>query len=194
MIDQIASSAAIALLNRLLAREQWARDKLAPFADRSARFDASPFSVTLQVTGDGMFVATNASEPAVTIGVTLSSLPLAMLDPQAAMKDVRLSGDAEFAQALAFVLQNLRPEPEEELSRFIGDAAAQRLVGFMRASAMQWKQLAENMLDSTAHYVVTENPIVVGRADLETFNRDVNQLRDAVARIEKRINLLVRSQ
>ena len=116
-----------------------------------------------------------------------------MLDPQAAMKDVRLSGDAEFAQALAFVLQNLRPEPEEELSRFIGDAAAQRLVGFMRASATQWKQLAENMLDTTAHYLLTENPKVVGREDLDSFNQDVNQLRDAVVRIEKRIDLLTRA-
>ena len=132
MIDQLANSAAIALLNRTLAHEQWARDKLAPFAGRSARFDAAPFALTLQVTDDGTFAVADKGEPAVTIGVALSSLPLAMLDPQAAMKDVRLSGDAEFAQALAFVLQNLRPEPEEELSRFIGDAAAQRLVGFMR--------------------------------------------------------------
>ena len=190
MIDQIASSAAVALLNRMLAREQWARDKLAPFSGRSARFDAAPFGLTLQVTDGGTFDVAHTAAPAVTIGVALSSLPLAMLDPQAAMKDVQLSGDAEFAQALAFVLQNLRPEPEEELSRFIGDAAAQRLVGFMRASASQWKQIAENMLDNTAHYVVTENPMVVGRDDLDGFNQDVNQLRDAVARIEKRIELL----
>ena len=193
MIDQIASSAAIALLNRMLAREQWARDKLAPFVGRSARFDASPFGLTLQVADGGTFEVAHTAEPAVTIGVALSSLPLAMLDPQAAMKDVRLSGDAEFAQALAFVLQNLRPEPEEELSRFIGDAAAQRLVGFMRTSATQWKQIAENMLDNTAHYVVTENPMVVGRDDLDSFSRDVNQLRDAVVRIEKRIELLTRA-
>lgn len=190
MIDQFASSAAIAVLNRMLAREQWARDKLAPFAGRSARFDAAPFTLTLQVADGGTFAAADPGEPAVTIGVALSSVPLAMLDPQAAMKDIQLSGDAEFAQALAFVLQNLRPEPEEELSRFIGDAAAQRLVGFMRASASQWKQIADNMLDSTAHYVVTENPMVVGRDDLEAFNQDVNRLRDAVARVEKRIDLL----
>ena len=190
MIDQFASSAAIAVLNRMLVREQWARDKLAPFAGRSARFDAAPFTLTLQVADDGVFAAANPSEPAVTVGIALSSLPLAMLDPKAAMKDVRLSGDAEFAQALAFVLQNLRPEPEEELSRFVGDAAAQRLVGFMRASASQWKQVADNMLDSTAHYVVTENPMVVGRDDLEVFNQDVNRLRDAVARAEKRIDRL----
>ena len=192
MIDEIAGSTAVAVLNRMLAREKWARDKLTPFAGRSARFDAAPFAVTLRVAEDGTFVAGEKGEPAVTIGVGLSSLPLAMFDPQAALKDVRLSGDAEFAQALAFVLQNLRPEPEEDLSRFIGDAAAQRLVGFMRVSASQWKQIAENMLDNAAHYVVTENPMVVSREDLETFNQDVNQLRDAVARIEKRIDLLAR--
>ena len=190
MIDQIANSTAVALLNRTLAHEQWARDKLVPFAGRSARFDAAPFALTLQVTDVGTFAVADNGEPAVTIGVALSSLPLAMLDPQAAMKDVRLSGDAEFAQALAFVLQNLKPEPEEELSRFIGDAAAERLVGFMRASASQWKQIAENVLDNTAQYVVTENPMVVGREELESFNQDVNHLRDDVARIEKRIDLL----
>ena len=196
MIDQLANSAAVAGLNRMLAREKWARDRLTPFAGRSARFDAAPFAVTLRVADDGTFAASESfaagekSEPAVTISVGLSSLPLAMFDPQAALKDVRLSGDAEFAQALAFVLQNLRPEPEEDLSRFIGDAAAQRLVGFMRVTASQWKQIAESMLDNAAHYVVTENPMVVSREDLDTFNQDVNQLRDAVARIEKRIDLL----
>lgn len=193
MIDQIASSTAIAVLNRMLSREAWAREKLAPFAGRSARFDAAPFGLTLQVAEDGTLAAADQGEPAVTIGVALSSLPLALFDPQAAMKDVRLSGDAEFAQALAFVLQNLRPEPEEELSRFIGDAAAQRLVGFLRASASQWKQIAESMLDNTAHYVVTENPMVVGRDELDSFNQDVNRLRDTVARVEKRIDLLART-
>ena len=193
MIDQIASSAAIALLNRTLVREKWARDKLAAFAGRSARFDAAPLALTLRVTDEGMFASADEGEPAVIIGVAFSSLPLAMFNPQAAMKDVRLSGDAEFAQALAFVLQNLRPEPEEEISRFIGDAAAQRLVQFMRASASQWKQIAESMLDNTAQYVVIENPMVVGRDDLESFNRGVSELRDAVARMEKRIDLLLRA-
>ena len=100
MIDQLANSAAVAALNRTLAREQWARDKLMPFAGRIARFDAAPFAVTLQVAEGGTFAAADTGEPAVIISVALSSLPLAMLDPQAAMKDVRLSGDAEFAQVV----------------------------------------------------------------------------------------------
>ncbi len=32
--------------------------------------------------------------------------------------------------------------------------------------------------------------MVVGREELESFNQDVNHLRDDVARIEKRIDLL----
>ena len=191
MFDRLANSAVIVVLNRMLSRESWAREKLAPFAGRVARFDAAPFSVTLQVAADGTFSAADSGEPAVTIAAALSSLPLALFDPQAAMRDVRLAGDAEFAQALAFVLQNLRPEPEEELSRFVGDAAAERIVGLMRTSATQWKQMAESMLDTTAHYVVHEDPMIVGREDLEAFGRDVNALRDAVARVEKRIRALM---
>lgn len=192
MLERLANSAVISVLNRMLAREVWAREKLTPFAGRAARFEADPMAVTLQITSDGTFTAADSGAPAVTISVALSSLPQALVDPQAAMKDMRLSGDAEFAQALAFVLQNLRPEPEEELSRFIGDAAAMRLVGLMRASASQWTQMAQSMLQSTAHYAVHEDPMIVGRSDLEAFGSEVNSVRDAVERIEKRIELLAR--
>lgn len=193
MIDQLLNEAAVALLNRMLAREPWARERLAPFAGQIARFDAAPFSVQWAVADGGTLEANRDSTPSVTIALALASLPLAVLDPAAAMKDVRLQGDAEFAQALSGVLQNLRPEPEEELSRFVGDAAAMRIVGMLRTSASHWRQLAERMLDSTAHYVVTENPMVVGRDEAEQFAQDVTRLRDDVARLEKRIDRAARA-
>jgi len=192
MLQELATSTAIAALNRMLAREAWAREKLLPFAGRSARFEAAPFSIVLGIADDGGFCAAEG-EPSVTIAVGLSALPLALADPPAAMKDVRLSGDAEFAQALAFVLQNLRPEPEEELSRFVGDIAAQRIVGFLRLSASHWRELAERMLENTANYFVAEDPMLVPRAEVDAFNRDVDRLRDDVARLEKRIELRERA-
>lgn len=190
MLQELATSTVIAALNRMLAREAWAREKLLPFAGRSARFEAAPFSTVLGIADDGGFCATEG-EASVTIAVSLSALPLALTDPPAAMKDVRLSGDAEFAQALAYVLQNLRPEPEEELSRFVGDIAAQRIVGFLRLSASHWRELAERMLENTANYFVAEDPMIVARDEVDVFNRDVDRLRDDVARLEKRIELLV---
>lgn len=189
MVDQWINQASVAVLNRMLGREAWAREKLAPFAGRVVRFEASPFSMQWAVTDAGSLQPDDEGPPTVTIGLALASLPFALLDPVAASRDMRLQGDAEFAQALSFVLQNLRPEPEEELSRFVGDAAATRIVGFLRLSASHWRQLAERMLDNAANYVVTENPMVVGRDEVAAFLQDVARLRDDVARLEKRIDL-----
>jgi ubiquinone biosynthesis protein UbiJ len=187
MIEQLTTGAAVAVLNRMLAREAWARAKLAPFAGRTARISAPPFALALAVDSEGRFADGAGADPAVTIAVDAGALPLALGDAQALLRNVRLDGDADFAQALSFVLQNLRPEPEEELSRFVGDAAAQRIVGFVRLAAGHWRQLAERMLDAGAHYVVTENPMVVPRADVLGFGEDVARLRDDVARFEKRL-------
>jgi ubiquinone biosynthesis protein UbiJ len=194
MIEQLATSAALGALNRMLAREQWARERLAPFAGRVARFEAPPFALALRIDEGGVFADAARLEPAVTIGADLAALPLALGDPQAMMRNVSLKGDADFAQALAFVLQNLRPEPEEELSRFVGDVAAQRIVGFLRSSASHWRELAERMLENSAHYLVTENPMIVGRDEVSEFNADVARLRDDVARLEKRVELRERSR
>ena len=193
MIEQLTTAAAVSVLNRMLARESWARDRLAPFVGRTARFEAPPFALALKVAEGGEFADAQRADPVVTVGLDLAALPLALGDPQAALRNVSLKGDAEFAQALAFVLQNLRPEPEEELSRFIGDAAAQRIVGLLRLSASHWRQLAERMLDSSAHYLVTENPMIVGRAEVDEFNAAVASLRDDVARLEKRVELRERA-
>jgi ubiquinone biosynthesis protein UbiJ len=193
MIEQLTTAAAVSVLNRMLARESWARDRLAPFAGRTARFEAPPFALALKVAEGGEFADAQRADPVVTVGLDLAALPLALGDPQAALRNVSLKGDAEFAQALAFVLQNLRPEPVEELSRFIGDAAAQRIVGLLRLSASHWRQLAERMLDSSAHYLVTENPMLVGRAEVDEFNAAVASLRDDVARLEKRVEFRERA-
>jgi ubiquinone biosynthesis protein UbiJ len=191
VLDQIASSAAAAVLNHMLSREPWARAALAPFAGRSARLQAAPFSVQLGIAADGNFTA-QAGEPAVTIGVDPTSLPQVLLDPKAALRNVRLDGDAEFAQSLSGVLQKLRPEPEEELSRFVGDAAAVRIVGLLRAALAGAREAGSRLAAQTADYLVAENPMLVGRPQMAEFAADVARLRDDVERLAKRIDLLDR--
>ncbi len=191
MIDQLASGAAVALLNRMLAREAWARDKLAPYAGRVARIEALPFVLSLAVAAGGTFAAAQG-EPSVTVTVDSASLPQALADPQAVLRNVRLAGDAEFAQALSQVLQNLRPEPEEELARFVGDAAAVRIVGFVRAALAQAQDNAERLARTAADYFVAENPMLVARGEVDAFSREVARLRDDAERLAKRIELLER--
>jgi len=193
MLDQIASQATVALLNHLLARESWAREKLAPFAGRCARVEAFPFALLLGVAQGGRFEV-GTGEPHVTIAVDGAQLPALLFDPQALLRNVRLSGDAEFAQALSQVLQNLRPEPEEDLARFVGDAAAVRIVGFLRAVATQVREGSTRLTATAADYFVAENPLLITREETEKFSRDVAILRDAVERLAKRLDRLEHRQ
>lgn len=191
MLDQIASGAAAAALNHMLAREPWARAALAPFAGRSARLQALPFSVQLGIDADGNFTA-DAGAPTVTVGVDAAALPRVLLEPKAALRNVRLDGDAEFAQALSSVLQKLRPEPEEELARFVGDAAAVRIVALLRAALAGAREAGSRLAAQTADYLVAENPMLVSRQEMAAFAADVARLRDDVERLAKRIDLQAR--
>ncbi len=191
MLDQIASGAAAAVLNHMLAREPWARAVLAPFAGRSARLLALPFSVQLGIAADGNFTA-DGGTPTVTLGVDAAALPQILLDPKAALRNVRLDGDAEFAQTLSDVLQKLRPEPEEELSRFVGDAAAVRIVALLRAALAGAREAGSRLASTTADYLIAENPMLVSRREMAAFAEDVARLRDDVERLEKMIGLHAR--
>ena len=192
MLDQFASGAAAAVLNHMLAREPWARAVLAPFAGRSARLQALPFSVQLGIAADGNFTA-DAGAPTVTVGVDAAALPRILLDPKAALRNVRLEGDAEFAQTLSNVLQKLRPEPEEDLARFVGDAAAVRIVGLLRAALAGAREAGSRLVSQTADYLVAENPMLVSRLEMASFADDVGRLRDEVERLAKRIEMQARS-
>ena len=189
MLDQFASQATVTLLNHLLAREAWARAQLAPFAGRRARVEAFPFVLLLGVAAGGRFEV-GSGEPNVTITVDGAQLPALLFDPQALLRNVRLSGDAEFARALSQVLQNLRPEPEEDLARFVGDAAAVRIVGFLRAVASQMREGSNRLAATAADYFVAENPLLVTREEVESFSSAVAGLRDAAERLGKRIERL----
>ncbi len=172
----------------MLAREPWARAVLAPFAGHSARLQAPPFSVQLAIAADGDFTA-EAGPPTVTIGVDPTALPRVLLEPKSALRNVRLEGDAEFAQALSEVLQKLRPEPEEELSRFVGDAAAVRIVAVLRAALDGARQAGGRLAVQAADYLVAESPMLVSRQEMASFAADVVGLRDDVERLAKRIEL-----
>jgi len=188
VLDEFASGAAAAVLNRMLSREPWARAALAPFAGRSARLQALPFSVQLGIVADGSFAA-DIGTPTVTLGFDAAALPQVLFDPRAALRNVRLEGDAEFAQALSNVLQKLRLEPEEELARFVGDAAAVRIVALLRAALLAAREAGSRLASTTADYLTAENPMLVSRAEMTSFAEQVTRLRDDVERLAKQIEL-----
>ena len=184
------ASPAIAGLNHLLADAPWARARLAPFAGRTAVFHVTPFVLSLGIDGDGCFTESATPEPDVTLELPLASLPKAVGGTDALMADIRIGGNADFADALGFVLRKLRWDGEEALARLVGDIAAHRAVSVARGVAAWHRQAARNAVENLVEYFGEEQPLVVKKAALEDLAGATAALRDDLARLEKRLKKL----
>jgi ubiquinone biosynthesis protein UbiJ len=182
-----------AAINHLLRSASWAREQLKPHAGKAVRFDAVPFSATLEIRANGE-VAASAAEPAASFKLTPAlGLRIAAADP-AAWREVEAGGDMALAREILHIAQNLRWDFEEDLSRVFGDIVAHRLAGAGRAMARWQRETADSLARQAAVYWTEERPLIASRQHLEQFSRDVDTLRDDVARVEKRIEQLARRQ
>jgi len=178
--------------NHLLAAAPWARTKLAPFAGRRARLVLGPLPVDFRIAPDGSFESVGSGDPAVEI-VLPATAPLALLESRAAlMRGAHITGAADFAEALGFVLRHLEWDAEEDLSRVVGDIAAHRIAktagAFAAAQADTLKRLTENL----AEYLRHEQPPGVGKPDFAVFAAEVGALRAETDTLERRLAALDR--
>jgi ubiquinone biosynthesis protein UbiJ len=190
----LAAKPFVAAVNHLLAREAWARDRLAPYAGKTARLAFSTIVLTVAVGSDGYLSAVAESDARsvdVSLAVGPDALPAFFQGGQAAvMKHVKIEGDAEFAAQLAKLAEHLRWEPEEDLAKLIGDAPAHRAAELVRTAGAHALRAGRSVRDSLTEYLLDERPHLVRRAALDGFNSELARARDALARVEKRIERL----
>jgi ubiquinone biosynthesis protein UbiJ len=132
--------------------------------------------------------------PDVTLAVPASSLPLFLQGGQAALlKHVKIDGDAEFAAVIAKLAERLRWEPEEDLAALIGDGPAYRAAGVARALTGQARRTGRNLAESVAEYWLDEKPQLVRHAALDDLSTGIVHAREALERVEKRLERLERT-
>ncbi|MES2011593.1 ubiquinone biosynthesis accessory factor UbiJ [Cupriavidus basilensis] len=194
----------ITALNHLLEQEPWATTMLQPFAGRIIRFDAAAFTLALKVTEQGLTELAPVDEtPAVTLTVPLQQWPLVASDvagggQAAAMKHVRIEGDAELANTVSTLARNLRWDAAEDLSRAlrgilggpVSDSVAQRVVDGVQQVHAQATRVGRALVDNVTEYLLDEQPTLVRHAALDEFGAGVSALRDDLARLEKRLEKL----
>lgn len=181
----------VPLLNHLLERERWAGERLRPFAGQSACIGGLPFALTMSVTDTGMFMpAVAGEEAAVTIELPADAPFRLLIDPSSVFGAARLSGAANFAETLAFVFRNLRWDYEADLAAVLGDIPAHRLARTLGDGLAWQRSAAERLGRNAAEFATEEAGLVTPARDLAQFAQAVDQLRDDLARLEKRIALL----
>lgn len=188
------SALLLAAINHLLTQESWARDKLVVHSGKVACLDAGLATLTWKVGPDGLLEPAAAGQrPDVTIHIQLSDLPLALQNRERLFSYVKVAGDADFANTISQLSQSLRWDVEEDLSKWVGDIAAIRLVAGARTVLQTAQSTGQKLAENAAEYFLEENPMLTRPLAVSEFGSDVTKLRDDVERLTKRIEKLIGS-
>lgn len=181
-------------LNHLLAQESWARAVLQKHAGKLACIDLEVLQIRLRVAADGhvMNESDGDAPEDVRLHIKLADLPLIAQDSTRAVSYVKIEGDADFAQSISQLSQDLRWEVEDDLSRVVGDIAARRFVGGGRQVVHFIGQTHQKLQENFADYFLEENPLLVRPRAVQAFADQVNKTRDDVERLMKRLERIER--
>ena len=133
------------------------------------------------------------AEPDIVITGSLITLARMAGEPGVgALRDgsLELTGDAHLAEEFQQLLGYAKPDIEEELSEFVGDAVAHRLGGLARGVSNWTRSASSTMGANIREYLQEESRDAPSRYEVERFAGNVNTLRDDVDRLEARINKL----
>ncbi len=173
--------------NHLLGQADWARRRLRGFAGRHARFEMPPWRLEFRIDDEGWFEPASSEAVDVTVTLPAETPLLALQGIETAMSRAHVTGNAEFATALSFVLKNLRWDAEEDLSRLVGDIAAHRIVGTASRFAAWQKEAARNLAENVAEYLGNEAGILTHRRDFSGFRDELAEFTRRLERLEARV-------
>jgi ubiquinone biosynthesis protein UbiJ len=184
----VTSLPVVAFLNHLLESAPWARERLMPFAGRTWRVTLAPLpDLAFVVRETGLLDPSDAPDPHLVVTLTPAALPKLARRDETVLREMTFSGDAELAAALQFLARHLEWDVEEDLSRVVGDVAAHRIAGSARDFVAWQQEAALRLGQNLAEYLTEEAGVLAAPAEVAGFVRAVDELRDAVERLEKRI-------
>jgi ubiquinone biosynthesis protein UbiJ len=185
----IFDKGAATALNHLLAREQWAREKLAPFAGEVVELRLAPMlPVRLSIVEGGYTTeAPASSDPTLTLSAKPEIFAALSKGEEHLMRAVDISGNASLATEILALLRYLRWDVEEDLSRVIGDVLAHRVVGTARQLAAWQADAGRRLAENVMEYAIEERRLIVPREEFDVFAANVATLRDDLDRLEQRV-------
>ncbi len=182
------------LLNRGLPRSPRARQLCAELAGARVAIDVRGLA-TLLVESDGqqLKLTTGAAESA-QARISGGALALASLGGAGGAETLRsgaveMSGDLALAEKMRELLVLLRPDPEEELARAIGDVPAHQLGRMARAVLSFGQRAGQTAARNFAEYFAHERRDLVSAAEARSLLAGIDQVRDQIERLEARLEL-----
>ena len=194
--NTIAAGAICRGINHVLSSEPWATAELARHASKTILLKLPVGELRFEITPAGLLLVSEDSDTSSLI-LEISAKALGELAGSAstlreqAFKAVKITGDADLAQLLGRLVGQVRWEYEEDLARLVGDAPANFAVRQGKKFVSASKSAASDLLSNVVEYVSEERKVLLNQRDFMAHKNELNELRDAVDRMEKRIQILV---
>lgn len=206
---------AVKFLNHVLADYPLARDLLKADTGKTIEATVGLASVRLRVSQNGDFelvgktksapynvpdaapevplLVTLGASPDVAFRIPANLLPRLASGDESAFSEVVFEGNSEFASTLSSIARNINWDVEEDLSQVIGDMAARRIVGSASATRLFIRGAESRLLANVAEYLTEEKRAFTSKRELESLASENENLRDALARLEAKINAVLKS-
>ena len=184
------------VINHLLANDPQASHRLLAHAGKTLVLSAAALDMPWVIGADGLLQVNTASAPAeqppdLHIILDAQSLREAIAKRvPLSLSGTRVTGDVELAQALSWLMAHVRWDAEDDLARWIGDIPARRFARSGKAALAQGRQLWERMGDDARDWFAQSPRDLISRHEMTATQDAVRDLRDAAARLDKRLALL----
>lgn len=186
-VDKLLVSA----INHLLQAESWARERLRPHAGAKVVIVGGPLQLNLGIDEHGLLVAGEPSgSPDVTVRLAADTPARLLVDRSSLFSSVKIAGSVDIAESLAFVFRHLRWDAEADLANLVGDVPARRLALLAGRLGHQVQESTTRLAANMAEYAIEDSPLLAAKRDVIAFGKAADQLRDDLARLEKRIDRL----
>ncbi len=182
------------LANRALAGQDWAREKLSPFAGRSFSLRLGPLVATWTIGADGTFAPAAAGAP-VDLTLTLSplSVPAFLADPSRWNDYVREDGDVALGGVLKELARTLPWFVEEAFAKALGPVAGQRVADAGRHLLAFPEYAASRLAGSAGSYARDEAGLTVRGTEARAWRDDIAAVAARVDALAARIDSLAAS-
>ena len=147
VVDELQNRLVL-FLNHVLQQESAATERLRRQAGKPLRVQWGDFHLCVAPTRAGLLERVDPAQqaPELTVSLTQASpFDVARRVLSGEKPAVEIQGDVQFAAEVAWLVDNVRWDVEEDLSRLMGDAAAHTLVGAARQAAQALKGFAARM-------------------------------------------------
>ncbi len=183
------------VVNRVLRFDPEVRQHLGELHDKVIRLRLSgvtPFDIYALPSESGLRLrAEHNREPDVTIS---GAIPVfarlawgRITSRPVAAGEIQISGDIELGQRFQRILESIDIDWEEQAARVVGDVAAHQLGNAVRGLGRWSAQSLRTLGEDASEYLREETRLLAPRAQVESFLRAVDVLRDDVDRLEKRM-------